>query len=140
MPPYSKTESALLRERAFWEFLPPCTGPVSSLGPSQVHVLCWIHWRGAHLEQGEECNLRISPSRSERNGPFTWQGRAFSPEQSVPRKPRQWAEASAIAASSLPWKITQSAALPTGCQADALLLSETFHLLRMKNNNVPGPR
>lgn len=64
--------------------------------------------------------------QQEETGPFMWQARAFSPERDVPRKPSWWAEApGCLAASSPPWKITQRAAVPTGCQADALLLSET---------------
>lgn len=110
-----------------------------SLATSQVHSLPWAPRLGVALEQGEEGAL---PHRQELQGqdtgPFMWQGRAFSPEQFVPRKPSRWAEAAAAAASSPPWKITQSAALPAGCQEVPCCFLQLSHLLRMKNNNVPA--
>ena len=84
-------------------------------------LLCFLgHPAGAHALLGTLAGVHLEQAppphcwklQQEDTGPFMWQGRAF-----VPRKPSWWAEATAAAASSPPWKITQSAALPTGCMA-----------------------
>ena len=105
-------------------------------------LLCFLgHPAGAHALLGTLAGVHLEQAppphcwklQQEDTGPFMWQGRAF-----VPRKPSWWAEATAAAASSPPWKITQSAALPTGCQEMPCWVLKRSHLLRLKNNNVPA--
>lgn len=123
---------ALPFETAFWALLHPDTGPALFPWPP-CRCTCFAGYPGWGALGASPPPPHCWKLQQEDTGPFMWQGRAF-----VPRKPSWWAEATAAAASSPPWKITQSAALPTGCQEMPCWVLKRSHLLRLKNNNVPA--
>lgn len=107
----------------------PWSCPVLLLTP-QLHLLGCTHRLGEHLERGEENNLPISPSCSGRDGILDVAGPGILPRAVRSPEATPVGRGQGQGCFLPPWKITQSAALPTGCQADALLLSETSYLLR----------